>query len=325
MIDGCGRKIDYIRISVTDRCNLRCQYCMPEDGVEMVSHGDILTFNEIVRSVNILAGLGIAKVKITGGEPLVRKNIAALISDIKEIDGISSVTLTTNGVLLSEQIGDLYSAGIDAINVSLDTLNPEVFRFITRRDDLGKVLRGIDAALAYPDISLKINCVPFGIENQNLWELTDFARDNNIHVRYIEMMPIGFGKEYKCLTESEIIALLESKTGEELIPYDGILGNGPCHYYSVNGFAGKIGFISAISHKFCDSCNRVRLTATGFLKNCLQYEYGSELRKYLRDGTDDENLSKIIEATIMNKPVGHQFLSGEIANENGHMMSQIGG
>ncbi|MCR5784020.1 MAG: GTP 3',8-cyclase MoaA [Eubacterium sp.] len=324
MIDGCGRKIDYIRISVTDRCNLRCMYCMPEEGVEMVSHEEILSFDEIVHVVRILSKLGFEKVKITGGEPLVRKNLKALIKDIKAVEGIKNVTLTTNGVLLKDQIEGLAAAGLDAVNVSIDTLNPEVFKKITRRDELEKVKAGIKETLKYKSVALKLNCVPFNMEGQNLWELTDYAKNEGIHVRYIEMMPIGFGKEYGCLKEDEIVSLLETKIGK-LEPYKGKLGNGPCHYYSAESYDGKIGFISAVSHKFCGDCNRVRLTATGFLKNCLQFEYGSDIKTPLRSGASDDELLSLIRETIMNKPKGHKFTENNISEENNHIMSQIGG
>ena len=242
MIDNIGRKIDYIRVSVTDRCNLRCMYCMPEDGVEMVSHNEVLSFDEIVRVIRLLSNLGFEKVKITGGEPLVRKNLASLVADIKDISGIRNVTLTTNGVLLKSQIQDLSHAGLDAVNVSLDTLNPEVYKKITRRDELKRAKEGIMETLKYPSVALKINCVPFNMEGQNLWELTDYAKNYGIHVRYIEMMPIGFGKEFTCLKEDEIIRLLEKNIGK-LVPYEKKLGNGPCHYYEVAGYPGKIGLI----------------------------------------------------------------------------------
>ncbi len=324
MIDNIGRKIDYIRVSVTDRCNLRCMYCMPEDGVEMVSHNEVLSFDEIVRVIRLLSNLGFEKVKITGGEPLVRKNLASLVADIKDISGIRNVTLTTNGVLLKSQIQDLSHAGLDAVNVSLDTLNPEVYKKITRRDELKRAKEGIMETLKYPSVALKINCVPFNMEGQNLWELTDYAKNYGIHVRYIEMMPIGFGKEFTCLKEDEIIRLLEKNIGK-LVPYEKKLGNGPCHYYEVAGYPGKIGFISAVSHKFCGDCNRVRLTATGFLKNCLQYEYGNDIKRLLRNGAGDGEITETLESTIKSKPVSHSFGQDNLSFENSHIMSQIGG
>ena len=324
MIDSQGRTIDYVRISVTDRCNLRCVYCMPEQGIPMASHEDLLSFEEIERLCRILADVGIRKVKLTGGEPLVRKDFVELVRKIKAIDGIEKVTLTTNGVLLAEVMDELAAAGIDGINISLDTLNPGKFMEITRRDSFSEVHRGIQKALTYPGISLKLNCLPLSLEEQNLEEIAELAKDHKMHVRFIEVMPIGQGKKYEFLSEIQIIERLEKKFGK-LAPYREQLGFGPGHYYSIEGVQGKIGFISAISHKFCNSCNRIRLTAEGYLKSCLQYETGRDLRKSLRSGATDEEIKEAIIQAIEEKPIGHIFLSGHIDQEEHHTMSQIGG
>lgn len=324
MIDGQGRVIDYIRISVTDRCNLRCVYCMPEEGVETVSHHDILTYDEIYRLVKIFARLGVKKIKLTGGEPLVRLGLDKLLKDIKGIPGIEQVTVTTNGVQLAQQMDALAKAGVDGINLSLDTLNPEVFKNITRRDSFDKVMEGIKAALKYPKVPFKINCVPMGFEGQNIVEVAELARQYPIHVRYIEMMPIGFGRQFDGSREDDILLLLKEKYGEYK-EYNGVLGNGPGHYYEFPGFAGKIGFISAVSHKFCESCNRVRLTAQGYLKTCLQYDVGVDLRELLRNGASDDEILKAAEDAILRKPVGHQFTEEQGENIEMHAMSQIGG
>ena len=199
MKDRYGREIDYLRISITDRCNLRCIYCMPEEGICQISHGEILTYDEIQRVCRCMTTLGIKKIKLTGGEPLTRKNSAALVRMLKELPGIEKVTLTTNGVLLGEQISELAEAGIDNINISLDTLDEACSRRITRRDELGRTLEGISEAMKYPEISLKINCVPLGIQEQDLCRVALFARDHRVHVRFIEMMPIGFGAGLPCL------------------------------------------------------------------------------------------------------------------------------
>ncbi|MDD7389687.1 MAG: GTP 3',8-cyclase MoaA [Lachnospiraceae bacterium] len=324
MIDSYGRVIDYLRISVIDRCNLRCVYCMPEEGLEMISHEEILTYGEIVRICKIMAKDGLKKIKLTGGEPLVRKDLPKLAARLKKIPGIEKVTLTTNGVLLGSMMEELHDAGIDSINISLDTLNRELYAQITRRDQLEAVRKGIEAVLAYPDISLKINCVPMGLPEQDLSEVASLAKDHRIHVRFIEMMPIGYGKNYRFTGEDEILGQLEERFGKAEI-YTGKLGNGPCHYYDFEGFQGKIGFISAISHKFCSECNRVRLTSQGFLKTCLQYNTGSDLKVPMRTGASDEELRELIIQTINGKPVGHRFLEEEISDENNLNMSQIGG
>lgn len=324
MLDLHGREIDYLRISVIDRCNLRCVYCMPEEGLEMTAHEEILSYSEIVKICRLMAEMGLKKIKLTGGEPLVRKELPELVKRLKAIPGIEKVTLTTNGVLLADLMEELSTAGIDGINISLDTLDRELYHQIARRDMLEAAKKGLKAALAYSDISLKINCVPMGLPDQNLEEIAELARDHKIHVRFIEMMPIGFGKNFRFVGEEEILEQLEKCFGKAEL-YRGRLGNGPCHYYSFSGFQGKIGFISAISHKFCSECNRVRLTSQGFLKNCLQYNTGSDLKAPLRQGMSDEELKALILDTIRNKPIGHRFLEDHITDENNLGMSQIGG
>jgi len=324
MIDSFGRNIDYIRISITDRCNMRCVYCMPEEGVPTIGHGNVLSYDEIIRISRIMAEMGLRKIKLTGGEPLVRKGVDALIRELKAIEGIEKVTLTTNGVELAKQMEKLHAAGLDGVNISLDTLDRELFHKITRRDMLSNVLEGIEAALAYPDIPLKINCVPMGNKEQDLIELAGLAKDHMLHVRFIEMMPIGAGKDYKFFGEADIRHQLETVYGP-MRKYKKVLGNGPCQYFELEGFQGKIGFISAISHKFCEECNRVRLTSQGYLKTCLQYDAGKELRFLLREGASDDAIRDTIQTAIDEKPRAHKFLSGEIREENSLGMSQIGG
>ena len=324
MIDGYGRTIDYIRISVTDRCNLRCTYCMPEKGTLSVPHEEILSYEEIINLAGIFASLGIHKIRLTGGEPLVRKNLSFLVKKLKQVSGIHQVTLTTNGIFLYDQMDELAAAGIDGINISLDTLNPQLFEKITRRNGLEDVLQGFYKALEYPQIPLKINCVPMGIEGQNITDMAMLAKKYPVYVRYIEMMPIGLGKQFVGQSEEAVLRELKLRFGEyqnsEKVP-----GNGPGHYYQFEGFCGKIGFISAVSHKFCDSCNRVRLTSGGFLKPCLQYETGTDLKKLLRQNESEECIRAAIEDTIRKKPHGHQFGKKQDGNTENRMMWQIGG
>lgn len=324
MLDRYGREIDYIRISVTDRCNFRCIYCMPEEGVPMVPHQEILSYDEITELAEIFADLGIRKIKLTGGEPLVRRGLPSLVKKLKSVRGIEKVTLTTNGVFLADLLGELKEAGIDGINLSLDTLDPEVFARITRRRELEKVLEGLHEAMKYPEISLKINCVPLGWKEQDILSMAELARKYPVHVRYIEMMPIGLGRQFAPVGEEEFLELLEKRYGKSR-PCNKKLGNGPAHYYSFSGFLGKIGFISAVSHKFCGSCNRIRLTSQGFLKTCLQYETGTDLKKLLREGAGRETLRKAVEQAVMEKPLCHRFGEREAGTEETHMMSQIGG
>lgn len=326
MIDRWDRKIDYIRISVTDRCNLRCIYCMPEEGVPSLPHEEILTYDEILRLCRCFLKSGIDKVKITGGEPLVRKDIASLVGQMKTQVGMKNVTLTTNGLLLGKYLPDLAAAGLDGVNISLDTLNPSKYEQITRKDALNDVLSAIRDALDYQKLKVKINCVPvLDTDKEDIIKIAGLAKNSRLGVRFIEMMPIGLGKNYSYYSEEDIIAILKETYGP-LEPVDAVLGNGPAHYYSVSGFEGKIGFISAISHKFCNECNRVRLTSDGYLKTCLQYDHGTDLKEVLRGNKEDSFLEQMIEQTIYEKPVSHNF-KGD--NPQGTLeldgMSKIGG
>lgn len=326
MIDHLGRNIDYLRISVTDRCNLRCIYCMPEEGVKLVDRSLILQEPELMRIVRVMAELGVTKIKLTGGEPLLRKGMERLIRQMKEIPGIKKVTLTTNGILLKDQMEALAGAGLDGLNISLDSLNEECYQKTARRNHLRETMEGISEARKYPEVSLKINCVPLGIPDQNLCDIAALAQNDPIHVRFIEMMPIGHGREFRGMSEREVTGLLQERFGA-LVPYDGEqLGNGPCHYYTIDGFCGKIGFISAISHKFCESCNRIRLTSQGYLKTCLQFTAGGDLRAVIRSGGTDEDLKKVILDAIDRKPEGHAFLEKAPKDDTEKLcMSQIGG
>ena len=324
MKDRFGREIDYLRISITDRCNLRCVYCMPEKGIVQIPHEEILTYDEIARICRCMVGLGIRKIKLTGGEPLIRRKCATLVQMLKELPGIEKVTLTTNGILLSEQMADLAEAGIDDINISLDTLDAVSFARVTRRESLNQVLEGIEAALQYPQIGLKINCVPVLEDPENLVSVAGLAKKYPLHVRFIEMMPIGYGREFQFRGEEEICQILEKAYGT-MTPVTERYGNGPCHYYRIEGFQGKIGFISAMTHKFCDQCNRVRMTAEGFLKACLQYQTGTDLKGLMRSGCSDEELTEAIQKVIWEKPVSHHFTSAEVDEDEARLMSQIGG
>ncbi|MBR5230205.1 MAG: GTP 3',8-cyclase MoaA [Firmicutes bacterium] len=329
MKDIHGRNIDYIRISVTDRCNLRCLYCMPEDGVASVGHEKILSFDEIIRLMRISAGLGIKKVKITGGEPLVRKGIAGLIADIKKIEGIEQVTMTTNGILLEENLKELAAAGLDGVNISLDTLSPEKYSQITRREGLEKVLSSLRACAKYPNLAVKINAVTLADYNYDEIEsLAALAKDYIADIRFIEIMPVGLGKEYRGYNQDIILERLTAAFGEPQQDEEK-RGNGPAVYYKFSGFRGSVGFISALSHSFCGSCNRIRLTSEGFLKSCLNFAEGADLRTVMREGATDEKLKTIISECIVSKPAGHCFGTEDV-DKAGHKkdsrrMSAIGG
>ena len=322
MLDGFCRTIDYIRLSVTDRCNLRCRYCMPPEGIACLPMHEILSYEETIHLCRIFARLGIHKVKITGGEPFVRRNICHLIGEIKTIPGIDSVTVTTNGTLALQHLEELKSIGIDGINFSLDTLDHNIFRQITGTDALTDVLHAIDRAIALDIPNIKINCVPVKELNiQDIPKIAAFAKGAPIHVRYIEMMPIGLGKNFQTVSETDIRQLLESAYGP-LQPVEGSFGNGPAHYSHIAGFKGHIGFISAMSHMFCEQCNRIRLTADGQMKTCLFYENGIDLKGLLRNHCSDEEIAHHINLALKDKPKDHDLDSLSPEHRG---MSQIGG
>ena len=325
MKDQYGRQINYMRVSVTDRCNLRCIYCMPEEGIKQVSHQDILTYDEIVQIVKAAAAVGITRIKLTGGEPLVRKNLAGLVEALRAVPGIEEVTVTTNGILLKEQIGKLAKAGISAVNISVDSLDPDMYASIARKDALAAVLEGMEAAVSCPGLKVKINCVPLKGLNEEEWvRLAQIARERPIDVRFIEMMPMGLGRDFQGSSQKEVLGRLRETFGPEQY-LGGNFGNGPATYVHFNGFAGKIGFISALSHKFCSECNRIRMTAEGFLKPCLQYASGEDLREMIRNGASEEELIRAINRTIYYKPACHHFEVDDSAEFEHKKMFRIGG
>lgn len=323
MLDRYGRVINYLRISVTDRCNLRCCYCMPE-GVQDVGMKNILTFEEIWEIVRTGVSLGITHIRITGGEPLVRKGCVDLIRGIREIPGVETITMTTNGVLLGNYGKQLKEAGVDGVNISLDTLNPEEFYKITGKRELQEVLAGI-RAVKTAGLPVKLNAV--NRKELDPIPLVRYAQEENLPLRFIEMMPVGYGKKYVGRSNEELRETLEAVCGkaecmtnrEELSR----MGSGPAVYYQFSDLKVPVGFISAIHGKFCDTCNRVRLTAEGYLKLCLCYDEGEDLRRVLREG-EKENLRTIMEQTIFRKPAAHCFEHPAEMTET-HEMVKIGG
>lgn len=323
MLDRYGRVINYLRISVTDRCNLRCCYCMPE-GVQDVGMKNILTFEEIWEIVRTGVSLGITHIRITGGEPLVRKDCVDLIRGIREISGVETIAMTTNGVLLGNYGKQLKEAGVDGVNISLDTLNPEEFYKITGKRELQEVLAGIRAAKT-AGLPVKLNAV--NRKELDPIPLVRYAQEENLPIRFIEMMPVGYGKKYVGRSNEELRETLEAVCGnaecmtnrEELSR----MGSGPAVYYQFSDLKVPVGFISAIHGKFCDTCNRVRLTAEGYLKLCLCYDEGEDLRRVLREG-EKENLRTIMEQTIFRKPAAHCFEHPAEMTET-HEMVKIGG
>lgn len=323
MVDKYGRTIEYMRVSITDRCDLRCRYCMPE-GCDKVSMSQILTYEEIVRICRAASELGISKIKITGGEPFVRLGCTDLMREIKALAGIKEVTVTTNGQTLERYIDELREIGIDGINISLDTLDPERFEYITGRGQLEKTLRAIELA-AESGIKTKINTLLQKEFNEDeIKDIASLAFRYGIDVRFIEMMPVGAADAGTGLSNPEVLKKL-MEIWPDLEPDGSVHGNGPAVYYKRPGVKGGIGLISAMHGKFCAYCNRVRLTSQGELKPCLSFDTGTDLTPFLKGS--DEELKEALRKAILDKPEAHCFNdTGKGADHaEQRLMSQIGG
>ncbi len=323
--DNFHRTIDYLRISVTDRCNLRCIYCMPAEGVRPIEHKEILTYEEITRIVRVASELGVRKVRITGGEPLSRKNVTFLVSSIRKIAGIEDLSLTTNGVLLANYAKELAEAGLDRVNISLDSLRPEKYREITRGGEIGKVMAGIEAAEKARLMPVKINMVPVrGLNDDEIEEFARITLHTPYHVRFIEFMPIGardFWSEEKYVSTDEIRTVVE-RIGP-LFPVR-IRKTGPARYFRFEKALGVLGFISALTHHFCGDCSRLRLTADGKLRPCLFSETEIDLKPALRNQSSDSELERLLRLSVEVKPEGHDI--GRRADIKAlRAMSKIGG
>ena len=326
MKDKYGRTSEYLRVSVTDRCDLRCQHCMPPEGVPLMAHEDILSYEEIAAVVTEAAKLGARKIRLTGGEPLVRPQLAVLVKMLKRIPGIEQVVLTTNGVRLAQQLPDLLAAGLSGVNFSLNAMDREAYRAFTGRDCFDAAMAGLHAALEASGLSVKINCVPTKGREEQVLKIASLARDTRASVRFIELMPIGIGAALKGIPKIELVDLLQKEYGP-LSHNETGLGDrtpkGPAEYVRFPGFTSDIGFISAVSHRFCGDCNRIRLTADGKLKSCLAFPAGEDVRAILRGGAGEEALRESIVRCIQNKPKQHAFGCQE--TEEQRLMSQIGG
>ena len=326
LVDTFGRAHDNLRISVTDRCNIRCFYCMPEAGVKFQPHDQILRFEEIERFVRVAVTLGVRKVRITGGEPLVRKDLPVLIRKLASIEGIEDLALTTNGVLLGEQAQSLYNAGLRRINVHLDTLDRERFKQITRRDDLPKVLESIEIARNLGYGPIKINAVAVkNLVEADIVLLARYGRERNIEIRYIEFMPLDAQNLWdrgRVLLADEMIEMLQREIGplEEIPDRD---PRAPATEYRFADGIGRIGFIASVSRPFCLNCNRIRLTADGKLRYCLFALEETDVRAILRGGTDDD-LRAAIKSNIASKWLGHEINSAQFVPPPRPMYS-IGG
>ena len=323
MLDDCGRRIDYLRISITDRCNLRCVYCMPEGGVSTLRHSDILTYEEILRLTGLLTRLGVRHLRVTGGEPMARRGCLDLVRRLHGLRGVETIAMTTNALLLRGRVAEAREAGLDALNISLDTLDPATYAAMTRGGRVEDVLSVIDDAVSL-GMRVKVNAVPVrGMNDHQLAALAALARDREIHVRFIELMPVGCGAGLSPVPSDEVLKRMEAAFGP-LAPDTARHGFGPARYVRPEGFAGSIGVISPMSHEFCDTCNRVRLTADGYLKLCLNHQAGLDVRALLREGADDAALLEALRAAISRKPSRHGFLE-EIGDREERRMNEIGG
>lgn len=324
MRDRLGREISYLRLSVTDRCNLRCRYCIPEQGNSWLPRDKILSYEQFARLAGLLAKLGINKIRLTGGEPLVRRDLDRLVEMLRKTTGIREIALTTNGVLLAEQLPGLVKAGLNAVNVSLDTLDRNQYAEITRRDSLPQALNGLRAALETPGLTVKVNCVPIVKNDEQLVPIASLARDKNLAVRFIELMPLGAGASHPPRTERRVLEKLENAFGPAR-PAENDGNAGPARYVTFAGFKGKVGFISSLTAPFCGECSRIRLTAAGFLKTCLQYETGTDLKPLLDADAPDAEILETIKKAIWEKPRSHHFGGPLTEGDERRAMNEIGG
>ena len=309
LIDGMGRTIVNLRISVTDRCNFRCTYCMPADNVEFMDRSNLLSFEEIQRVAQIVSRMGINRLRLTGGEPLMRKNLPVLIKMLNEIDGIDDIAMTTNAYFLKDQAQSLKDAGLKRLNVSLDALDPEKFRDVNRRDCLQSVLDGLDMARKVGFKSIKINAVAVrNFSETEIMGLIEMGRSEGFEIRFIEFMPLDSDKVWerdKVLFGHEIIDLI--KENYELVPIDNSLEIGPASEYNFADGQGKVGIITAVSNPFCDHCNRIRMTADGKLRTCLFSTNETDLKELIRSGATDENIIEALNQAVLIKEPGHKI------------------
>ena len=327
LIDTFGRIHDSLRISVTDRCNIRCFYCMPETGVKFQPRDQILSFEEIERFVRAAVPLGVRKLRITGGEPLVRKDLPVLIRKLSAIEGIEDLALTTNGVLLGEHANALYDAGLRRINVHLDTLDRERFKQITRRDDLPRVLDAIETARAIGFGPIKINAVAVkNLVEADIVPLARYGRERGIEIRYIEFMPLdsqNLWERDRVLTADQMIAMLEREIGalEEIPDRD---PRAPATEYRFADGIGRVGFIASVSRPFCLNCNRIRITSDGKLRYCLFAIEETDIRAIIRRGGSDDEIREAVRASVHSKWIGHEINSSQFVPPPRPMYS-IGG
>jgi len=327
LTDLHGRQHEYLRISISERCNLRCTYCMPMEGVPLTPNSHLLSTEEIIRIARIFVSEGVNKIRLTGGEPLVRSDVTDLVGQLSQIPGLDTIAMTTNGVNLARRLPALKEAGLSALNISLDTLVPEKFEFISRRPKAGhaKVWRGIDKALELDYSPVKVNCVIMrGLNEDEILDFVDMTKDRDLDVRFIEYMPFD-GNKYntnKMVPYGEMVDIIRSKYPE--FKRSGDAPNDTSKAYRVDGFKGKVGFITSMSENFCGSCNRLRMTADGNLKVCLFGNTEISLRDALRDNISDDDLKHVIEAAVKRKKARHAGITNLPSMKNRPMIL-IGG
>lgn len=326
LLDPFKRRINYLRISVTDRCNLRCTYCMPEAGVSLIPHEEILTYEELLRIVRIFAKEGISKIRLTGGEPLIRRGIIQFISELARIKGIKDLSLTTNGILLKDFAQDLQVAGLKRVNISLDSLIRERFFKITRRDAFDKVWAGVEEALRVGLSPVKLNMVAIrGVNDDEIESFAQLTLKLPLSIRFIEYMPLGNGKEWE---ETDFFSIDQIKNRLEkmgrLIPIPSNPWDGPAKRFQLEGAIGEIGFIGAVSSHFCEDCNRLRLTPDGKIRTCLFSDHEIDIREIMRNGGTDQELKSRLLAALQLKPERH-FINHPQFKKCQRNMSAIGG
>jgi len=325
VIDTYGRRINYLRLSITDRCNLRCTYCMPADGIQKRPDADVLTYEELHDITQAAVDIGVEKVRITGGEPLVRKGVVSFLAGLHRIPGLKKLVLTTNGLLLEEMAEDLKLAGVESINISLDSMRPEVFSRITRLGDVNKVMAGIEAAERAGFRYLKINMVVMkGVNDEEVLDFAALTLEKPITVRFIEYMPTAREHDWQSLMigGDELLSRLSRRFSIQKMVNEAL--DGPAINYRIKGAAGKVGFITPISRHFCHDCNRIRVTSSGAVKSCLFEEGVTNLRPYLAIG-DVIGLREALRRVAGRKPFTHSFLAAGEADACRFSMSQIGG
>ncbi len=320
LIDGFGRQITYLRISLTDRCNLRCVYCMPEDGVQLLSHSEMLSYEEILRFVSVLAGYGVNKIRITGGEPLVRKGVVNFIEKLNNIGGIKDIAMTTNGILLDRYAQDLYNAGLKRINISLDSLDNEIFSKLTRGGNLDSVLKGINIAKAAGFKPIKINTVLMrGDNDKELLNFINFAVKNELNLRFIEYMPIGQNIS-RAITSKELIDKIKIEYKDfEPKKVDDCSVSKEYYFSAQKNNKAVIGFISPLSEHFCNDCNRLRMTASGKLRLCLFYDEEYDIKEILNSNASDEDIYEYLLKILQKKRQTHLFNNKNNKNETDNL------